>query len=58
LDLEWGGKLEEGGKGRIMKSFITYKYNYNDLVEEDEVGRACSTNGDKMIACRLLVWTY
>jgi hypothetical protein len=30
------------------------KYNYNDQVK-DEIGRACSTIGEKMNACRLLV---
>jgi hypothetical protein len=31
-----------------MRSFITVlfaKFNYNDEVKEDEMGRACSTDG-------------
>jgi hypothetical protein len=31
------------------------KYNYNDQVNEDEMGRACSTNGDKRNAYRIWV---
>jgi hypothetical protein len=31
------------------------KYNYNYHVEEDEMGRACSTNGEKKHAYRILV---
>jgi hypothetical protein len=31
------------------------KYNYNDQVKEDEIGRTCSTNGKKMNAYRILV---
>jgi predicted RNA-binding protein YlqC (UPF0109 family) len=31
------------------------KYNYKDLVEEDEMVRACFTDGEKRNAYRLLV---
>jgi hypothetical protein len=31
------------------------KYNWNDQVKQAEVGRACSTNGAKGNACRILV---
>jgi hypothetical protein len=30
-------------------------YNYNDQVKEDEMGRACSTNGKKRKAYRIFV---
>jgi hypothetical protein len=39
----------------MMRSFIILlfvKYNYNDEVEEDEMGRACRTNGVKRNPCR------
>jgi hypothetical protein len=29
--------------------------NLNDQVKHDEMGRACSTNGEKRDACRILV---
>jgi hypothetical protein len=32
-----------------------YIYTYNDQVKEDEMGRTCSTNGEKQNAYRLLV---
>jgi hypothetical protein len=31
------------------------KYNYNNRDKEDEMDRACSTNGEKMNAYRILV---
>jgi hypothetical protein len=31
------------------------KYNQNDEVKEDEVGRACSTHREKRNACMILV---
>jgi hypothetical protein len=31
------------------------KYNYNGQVKEDEMGEACSTNGEKRNAYRILV---
>jgi hypothetical protein len=31
------------------------KYNWNEQVEEDEMSRACSTNGVKRNACMFLV---
>jgi hypothetical protein len=31
------------------------KYNWNDQVKEDEIGRACSKNWEKRNAYRLLV---
>jgi hypothetical protein len=31
------------------------KYNWNNQVEEDEMGVSCSTNGEKRNAYRLLV---
>jgi hypothetical protein len=32
------------------------KYNYNDQVKENEMGRACSTHGEEMKnACRVFV---
>jgi hypothetical protein len=30
-------------------------FNYSDQVKEDEMGRACSTNGDKWNEYRILV---
>jgi hypothetical protein len=41
-----------------MRSFITVlfaKYKWNDHVKEDEMGRACSTNGEMKNAYRILV---
>jgi hypothetical protein len=41
-----------------MTSCITCtfsKYNDNDHVKEDKMGRACSTNGEKRNAYRILV---
>jgi hypothetical protein len=32
-----------------------YNYEYNDQVKENEMGRACSTNGEKRNAYRILV---
>jgi hypothetical protein len=37
-----------------MSSFFA-KYNQNDQVKEDEMGRACSTKGAKRNAYRILV---
>jgi hypothetical protein len=40
-----------------MRSFITLrfaKYHYNDQIKEDEMGRICSTNGEKRNAYRIL----
>jgi hypothetical protein len=31
------------------------KYNYDDQVKKDEIGRACRTNGKKRNAYRILV---
>jgi hypothetical protein len=31
------------------------RYNYNYQIKEDEMGRACSTNGEKRTAYRILV---
>jgi hypothetical protein len=28
----------------VMRSFLTCKYNYDDQVKENEMGRACTTN--------------
>jgi hypothetical protein len=33
------------------------KHNLNDQVKEDEMGRTCSTNGEKRNAYRILVFT-
>jgi hypothetical protein len=42
-----------------MRSFITCTlrlvYNQNDQVKEDEMGRTCSTHGDKRNAYRVVV---
>jgi hypothetical protein len=41
-----------------MRSFIIVlfsKYNYNDQVKEDMMGRVCSMNGEKRSAYRILV---
>jgi hypothetical protein len=38
---------------RILSTLA--KYNQNGQVKEDEMGGTCSTNGEKMNACRLLV---
>jgi hypothetical protein len=35
--------------------YIFSKYNYNDQVKEDVMRRACSTNWEKLNACRILV---
>jgi hypothetical protein len=40
-----------------MRSFILApfsKHNYNDQDKEDEMGRACSTNEEKLNAYRIL----
>jgi hypothetical protein len=37
-----------------MLSLFT-KYNLNDQVKEDEMGRACNRNGEKRNAYRILV---
>jgi hypothetical protein len=34
-------------------SYTVAKYNWNNQVEEDEMGRACSTHGDKRFAYRV-----
>jgi hypothetical protein len=31
------------------------KYNQNDQVKEEEMGRACSTHGEKRNACRVFM---
>jgi hypothetical protein len=33
----------------------TAKYSHNDEIMEDDMGWACSTNGEDMNACKLLV---
>jgi hypothetical protein len=41
-----------------MRSYVIVlfsKYNKSDKVMEDSIGRACSTNGEKRIAFRVLV---
>jgi hypothetical protein len=38
-------KCREVREKCIMRSFA--KYNYNDEIQEDEIGGACSTNGGK-----------
>jgi hypothetical protein len=41
-----------------MRSYVTCtlrQYNQNDQLKEDEMGRACSTNGPKKNAYRVLV---
>jgi hypothetical protein len=38
-----------------MQTLLFTKYNYDDQVKEDEMGRACSTNGEKRNACRISV---
>jgi hypothetical protein len=42
-------KLQQAEENCIMRSFIVLfsKYNENDEVKEDGMGRACSTNGVK-----------
>jgi hypothetical protein len=35
--------------------YCSHKYNYNDQVKEDEMGRAYSTDGEKRYAYRILV---
>jgi hypothetical protein len=44
----------------IISQVIPYellfsKYTYNDQIKKDEMGRACSTNGAKRNAYRVLV---
>jgi hypothetical protein len=41
----------------VMRSFLTctvHKYNKNDKLKEDEMGRACSMNVEKRISYTLL----
>jgi hypothetical protein len=40
---------------RFIYFVLFFKCNKNDQVKEDEIGRACSTNGGKRNACRTLV---
>jgi hypothetical protein len=49
-------KWRETGGNYIMRSLITFvlaKQNYQ--VKDDEIGRACSTNGEKKNEYRILV---
>jgi hypothetical protein len=43
-----------GSTAYLYNSFLQ-KHNYNAQVKEDEMGRACSTNGAKRNAYRILV---
>jgi hypothetical protein len=38
-----------------MRNILFAKHNKNDQVKEDEMGRACSTNREKMNAYAILV---
>jgi hypothetical protein len=38
-----------------LQLVLLAKHNYNDQIKEEEMGRACSTNGEKMNAYRVLV---
>jgi hypothetical protein len=55
----FGLKREDltGGWGKLhneeLRNFA--KYNWNDQVKEDEMDRACNTNGEKRNAYRILV---
>jgi hypothetical protein len=49
---------KRGGENCITRNFvicIVRQYNSNDQIEEDEMGGACVTNGEKRNAYRLLV---
>jgi hypothetical protein len=51
-------KWREGGDNCVTRICVIVsfaKYNYNDHVEEDELGGACSMNGARMNRCMLLV---
>jgi hypothetical protein len=50
----FGPKRDEVAGWRIERACLR-QVNYNDEVNEDEMGRAFSTNGDKTNAYRLLV---
>jgi hypothetical protein len=48
LDLsgsEQGTVADFRGSSNAENNVLFSKYNYNDQVKEDEMGRACSTNG-------------
>jgi hypothetical protein len=47
-------KWREVGENCIMRNFITCTL-HQMLFKEDEMGRACSTNGEKRNAWRILV---
>jgi hypothetical protein len=40
---------------RVTIYMAKYNYSKNDQVTEDEMGKACSTNGEKRNASRILV---
>jgi hypothetical protein len=40
---------------RFITSTLLQVYNYNDQVKKDEMGGACSTNGEKKNAYGILV---
>jgi hypothetical protein len=51
-------KWQAAEENFILRSFVTCtppKQNQKDQVREDEIGRACSMNGEKRNACRILV---
>jgi hypothetical protein len=52
----WNGKrLETIAYPGASYPVLFTNYNYNAEVEDNEVGRVCSTNGKKLNAYRLLV---
>jgi hypothetical protein len=48
-------RVDKTAQRRASYFVLFNKYNYNNQVEEDEISGACSTNGEKGKAYRLLV---
>jgi hypothetical protein len=48
-------QLSSIAEGRLLITSILCQVEYNDHVKEDEMGRACSTKGEKRNAYMLLV---
>jgi hypothetical protein len=50
-------KWQKAGENCILRTFITCTFYPNYQVKEDEIGRACSRNGRKRSAYRILMGT-
>jgi hypothetical protein len=57
----FGPKRDEGIRdwrkphNEEVRILLFVKYNLNDRVKGDEMGRKCNTHGEKRNACRILV---